>query len=116
MVRGRLIVNVKSLAVRAVCAAFLVVGAVGSVWAEATIVIKNGGVGWNGLAVKMVADEADCKTNKALHTAKGTGNGDYVFTGVADGDYVVCVNREVGVDVTVSGDTIIPDLLDFDPK
>jgi len=100
----------KMLPMAALVAALLT-GAVSS----QTITVKNDGNGWDGLTVTLVAEGGAC-TNKALHRAFARGNGDYVFSGVKDGEYVLCVNKDVAVDVSVSdgGTVITPDVLDFD--
>lgn len=90
-----------------------------AVWAGGsmaqTITVRIDGDGWDGLTLTLVAEGGKC-TGKVLHKAVGHGNGDYFFKGVRDGDYVLCVNKDVSVDVSVSdeGTVISPGLLEFD--
>jgi hypothetical protein len=103
---------------RAACSAALLAAVFGGgVWAQATITITSNGQGWNGLIVTLIKEGGTCgRGAKLLHSAVGTGDGNYVFTGVRDGEYVICVNSDVGVDVSVHGDgeSITPDVLNFD--
>jgi len=113
MQRGLFAGGKKSLA-GVVCAAVLAAAAWGGVWAQ-TIVVKNDADGWDGLKLTLISEGKNCGPGAVLHRAVGTGSGNYVFSAVVDGEYTLCVNNEISVDVSISdeGTKITPDVLEF---
>ncbi|MCL2220508.1 MAG: hypothetical protein FWB94_11590 [Chitinispirillia bacterium] len=110
-----LFAGVRAPIARVACAAAFLT----AVWTAAapaqTIVINNDGEGWDGLTVTLISEDGACGSSRVLHRAVPAGSGRYVFTGVVAGEYVLCVNRDVAVDVSIydGGASITPDVLDF---